>query len=108
MSKHFIHYHRVSVSEGIDTETYKPHIDTNINPKVSQRCRKCWVLLYIDQNFKKHMSICDICYNTLDDERESGAIHIVWTENKNLESSLTNIIILPQKNSQQLLLATSI
>ena len=63
MSKHFVHYHRVSVLEDIDKETYKPHIDANINPKISQRCKKCWVLFYIDKNFKKHKSICEICYN---------------------------------------------
>ena len=51
MPKHFVHYHRVSASEGIDTETYKLHTDTTINPKIWQRCKKCWVLFFIDKNF---------------------------------------------------------
>ena len=68
----------------MDTETYKPDIDTNINSKIFQRRKKCWVLFYIDRKFKKHMSICDICYDILDDERESGTKHIIWTENKKI------------------------
>ena len=95
MPRHFVHYPRVSVSEGIDTETYKPHIDTNINPKISQRCKKCWVLFYIDKNFKKHTSICHICYNMLDDERSLALYISFGLKIKNLESSLTLIIILP-------------
>ena len=36
----------------------------------------------INKNFKKHDSICDICYNMLDDDRDSGGLHIAWTENQ--------------------------
>ena len=82
MPRHFVHYHRVSVREGIDTETYLPFMRTDIKSETSKTCKHCCILFYIKKNFKKHDSICDICYDMLDDDRDSGGLHIVWTENQ--------------------------
>ena len=38
--------------------------------------------MYINKAFKKDKKICIICYDLLNDERESGSIQIVWTENQ--------------------------
>ena len=81
MPKYFVQYHRVSVSEGIDTETDMLFIGAEVNSDISQRCKKCQVLLYINKAFKKDKKICNICYDLLNDEHESGSIQIVWTEN---------------------------
>ena len=82
MPRHFVHYHRVSVREGIDTETYLPFMRMDIKSETSKTCKHCRILFYIKKNFKKHDSICDICYDMLDDDRDSGGLHIVWTENQ--------------------------
>ena len=82
MPKYFAKYHRVSVLEGIDTETDMPFIGAEVNSDISQRCKQCWVLLYINKVFKKDKKISNICYDLLNDECESGSIQIVWNENK--------------------------
>ena len=58
MPKYFAQYHRVSVLEGIDTETDMPFIGAEVNSDISQRCKECQVLLYITKAFKKHEKIC--------------------------------------------------
>ena len=79
MPNYFVQYHRVSVSEGIDTETDISVIGAEVNSDISQRCKQCWVLLYINKSFKKDQKKCNICYDLLNDERESGSIQIVQT-----------------------------
>ena len=74
MPKYFVQYHRVSVSEEIDTETDTSVIGAEVNSDISQRCKQCWVLLYINKSFKKDQKKCNICYDLLNDERESGSI----------------------------------
>ena len=69
MQRHFVHYHRVSVrEEGIDTETYLQFMGADIKSETSKRWKHCHILFYINKNFKKHDSICDICCNMLDDD----------------------------------------
>ena len=97
MPKFFVHYHRVSVSEGIDTETDLPFIGADIYSNIYQRCKKCCVLLYISKNFKKHQKVCNICCDMLDNERESGAIHFVWTENQKFRV-FTNVYLQSARN----------
>ena len=58
MPKYFAKYHRVSVLEGIDTETDMPFIGAEVNSDISQRCKECRILLYINKAFKKHGKIC--------------------------------------------------
>ena len=38
--------------------------------------------MYIIKTFKKHEKIYNICYDLLNNKRESGSIQIVWTENQ--------------------------
>ena len=82
MPKYFVQYHRVSVSEDIDTETDMPFTGSEVDSDISQRCKKCWVLLYIKKLSKKTKKICSICYDLLSSERESGSNQIVWIENQ--------------------------
>ena len=82
MPKYFVQYHRVSVSKGIDTETNTHSIGSKVASKISQRCKKCLVLLYINKAFKKDKQICNTCYYILRSEHESGSMQIVWTENQ--------------------------
>ena len=82
MPRHLVHYHRVLVREGIDTETCLPFMSVAIKSETSKRCKHCHMLFYINKNFKKRDRICDICYDMLDDNRDSGGLLIVWTENQ--------------------------
>ena len=59
-----------------------PFTGADVDSEISQKCKKCCVLLYINKNFKKNKKIWDICCDMLDDVRETGAIHIAWTENQ--------------------------
>ena len=81
MPRHFVHYHRVSVREGIDTGTYLPFMSVDIKSETSRRRKHSCILFYINKTFKKYGIICDICYDMLDGDRDSGGLHIVWTEN---------------------------
>ena len=76
MPSHFVHYHRVSVREGIDTETYLPFMSADIKSETSKRCKHCCILFY---NNKKHDRICDICYDMLNDDRDSGGLHTIFS-----------------------------
>ena len=71
MPKYLVQYHRVSTSEGIDRETYVPYTGSDIESKISQRCKKCNVLLYLTKNFKK-------------DKKSVISAMICLTMNKNL------------------------
>ena len=60
-------------------------IGADIDSNISQRWKKCFVLLYISKNFKKHKKVCNICCYMLDNELESGPtpiVYIFWTENQ--------------------------
>ena len=57
-------------------------MDAEIKSETSKSCKHCCILFYIKKIFKKHDSICDICYDMLDDDRDSSGLHIVWTENQ--------------------------
>ena len=49
---------RISVKEGIDTETYE-HNDRFINEILSKRCNGCCVLFYNRTNFNYKEQTCD-------------------------------------------------
>ena len=46
MPRHFVHNHRVSVKEGIDTETYLQFMGVDIKSETSKRCKHCRILFY--------------------------------------------------------------
>ena len=82
MPKPFYYFHWVSVKEGIDTDTYMSYIGGDVDSEISKKCCKCCVLFYIKRNLNKDKKICDICYDILADDHESGQIYIVWTDNQ--------------------------
>ena len=61
-----------------------PSIGVNVDSNISQRCKKCSVLLYISKNFKKHQKICNICCDMLDNEREWALYILFGLKIKNL------------------------
>ena len=59
------HYDRISVKEGIDTETYKSHLYNFINETFSKKCNACCVLFHNKSNFNYRERTCDKCHKIL-------------------------------------------
>ena len=75
------YYDRISVKEGIDTETYEQN-DSFINETLSKRCNGCCVLFYNIMNFNYKERTCDRCYKILlDAEFEPKNICVIWWNN---------------------------
>ena len=75
------YYDRISVNEGIDTETYK-HCNDFINESLSKRWNRCCVLLYNKNDFNYKERACDRCYKILlNTEFEPRNICIIFWNN---------------------------
>ena len=53
MSKEFLYYCKISVKEGLDIETEKPHLERFIDRTISRKCRLCCQLFIIAKMLKK-------------------------------------------------------
>ena len=72
---------RISVKEGIETETYK-HNDSFINETLSKRCNSCHVLFYNRTNFNYKEQTCDRCYKILlDTNFKPKNLCVIWWNN---------------------------
>ena len=82
--KSFIHYCRVSVSEGLNIELETSELMLEIfNKEVYQGCKHCHCTLETIKAFKEDKTVCDMCINLLKNEdKDNPKIHIVWTENQ--------------------------
>ena len=47
-----LYYYRISIKEGLDIQTEKPHQETIIDTTISIKCIHCWGLFLIAKNFK--------------------------------------------------------
>lgn len=82
--KYFIHYCRVSVKEGLNTDlgTGQLILDT-YDKEVYQRCRYCCCVIEIKKAFKEDASTCNMCFKLLQNQDKiNPQIHIIWTENQ--------------------------
>ena len=82
--KYFIHYCRVSVKEGLNTDlsTSQLMFDT-YDKEVYQRCRYCCCVIEIKKAFKEDASTCNMCFKLLQNQDKiNPQIHITWTENQ--------------------------
>ena len=82
--KYFIHYCRVSVKEGLNTDlsTSQLMLDT-YDKEVYQRCRYCCCVIEIKKAFKEDASTCNMCFKLLQNQDKiNPQIHIIWTENQ--------------------------
>ena len=82
--KNFIHYYRVSVSKGLNTDfNTRELILRKFYKEVYQTCKHCHCTLEIIKAFKEHKTVCDICINLLNNEDKiNPKIHIIGTENQ--------------------------
>ena len=81
MSKDFLYYCRVSIKEGLDIETEKPHLERFIDKTFSKKCRLCCLLFIIAKNFKEDENTCKSCFKITSDIEKFGRMHIIWKHN---------------------------
>ena len=80
-TKGFLYYHRISVKEGVDIETERPHLEIFIDKTVSRKCTQCWELFLISRSFKNDEAVCDVCFRIVNDIDKFAKIHIIWVNN---------------------------
>ena len=81
MSKDFLYYSRISIKEGLDIETEKPHLERFIDKTYSRKCRLCCQLFTIAKNFKEDEKTCNSCFKIKTDMGKFGRMHIIWKDN---------------------------
>ena len=81
MSKEFLYYCRISVKEGLEIETEKPHLEGFIDKTISKKCRLCSQLFIIPKNFKEDESTCKSCFKITSDTGKVGKMHVIWKDN---------------------------
>ena len=59
MPKKFLYYCRISVKEGLDIETQKPHLERFINKTISRKSGLYSQLFIIAKNFKEDENSCN-------------------------------------------------
>ena len=82
MPKRDILYHyRISIKEGLDIQTEKPHLETIIDTTISIKCIHCRGLFLIAKNFKNEERVCNVCFKIVTDIDKFGKMHIIWVNN---------------------------
>ena len=81
--KSLLYYTRLSVSEGLDTETNKPQMKLErFNKDIFKKCRYCHHVFAIKKNFEKDKETCNACVKPLEKEvKISPSIYIFWRNN---------------------------
>ena len=82
--KYFIHYCRVAVSEGLNTDLITSELMLDkYNKEVYQKCRYCHCVIEIKKVFKEEQDTCKKCLELLrNEDRINPQIYIIWTENQ--------------------------
>ena len=81
MSKDFLYYCRISIREGLDIETEKPHLEQFIDKTFSRKCRLCCQLFTIVKIFKEDENTCNSCFKITSDIDKFGRMHVIWKDN---------------------------
>ena len=82
--KYFIHYYRVSVNEGLNTEKSTSDLMLEkFDKEVFQKCGFCHCTIEIKKAFTKEKDVSDYCLSLLENEdQDNTKLHIIWTENQ--------------------------
>ena len=81
MSKGYLHYCKISVKEGLDIETEKPHLDLFIDKTIPRTCRLCSQLFIITKTFKEDQNTSYSCFKITSDIDKFGKMHVIWKDN---------------------------
>ena len=91
--KYFIHYCRVSVSEGLNTEL--PTTDLMLrkfDEKVFQRCGFCHCTIEIKKPFIQEENTCDYCLKFLENENKDNPQILLFGQKIKNKEFLQNFI----------------
>ena len=80
MSKEFLFDCRISVKEGLDIETEKPHLEGFIDKTILRKCGLCSQLFIIPKNFKEDENTCNSCFKITSDIGKFGKMHVIWKD----------------------------
>ena len=95
LKKCFIHYCRVSVSEGLNTKLCTSELMLGkYNKKVYQKCRYCHCVIEIKKAFTEDVNTCNKSVElSKSEDKIDPQIYIIWTERiKSLEFLQTFIV----------------
>ena len=81
MSKDYLYYSKISVKEGLEIETEKPHLERFIDKTFPRKCRRCCQLFIIAKNFKEDENTCKSCFKITSDIAKFSRMHVVWKNN---------------------------
>ena len=81
MSKGYFYYCRISVKEGLEIETEKPHLDLFINKTIPRTCRLCSQVFIITKTFKEDKNTSYSCFKITSDIDKFGKMHVIWKDN---------------------------
>ena len=92
--KYFIHYCRVAVSEGLNTDLITSELMLDkYNKELYQKCRYCHCVIEIKMAFKEEE---DTCKKYLElqrnEDRINPQIYMIWTDNQKYRV-FTNFIV---------------
>ena len=83
--KSFLYYSRLSVSEGLDTETNELQMNLeHFDKDIFNKCTYCHQVFAIKKNFEKDEKACNACVKLLEKEvKISPKIYIFWKNKAN-------------------------
>ena len=81
MSKDYLYYCRISIKEGLDIETEKPHLERFIDKTFSRKCRLCCQLVIIVKSFKEDEYTYNSCFKITSDIDKVGRMYVIWKDN---------------------------
>ena len=81
--KSFLHYSRLGVSEGLNTETDKLEMNLDqFNKDIFKECSYCQQVFAIKKFFERDKKICNVCVGLLEKEvKISPKIYMFWRNN---------------------------
>ena len=70
----------MSIKDGLDIETEKPHLEMFIDGTISRKCRHRGKRFLISNSFKNEERVC-VCFKIVTDIDKFGEMHKIWVNN---------------------------
>ena len=86
--KEILCYYQISVKEGLDIKTEKPHLEIYVNRTILRKCRHCGEFFIITKIFKNDEHVFHVCSKAVNDIEKFGKIEIIWLITQNIELTL--------------------
>ena len=81
--KSFLYYSRLSLSEGLNTESKTSQLCLErFDKDIYKKCRQCHQVFAIKKDFKKDDDTCNVCFELLQKEDKINPfMQIIWKDN---------------------------